>query len=234
MTKVNTFANWYYCRSAPGRVDIEGAGSGDFHSFDALKAPELKLTPCGAFKGSARPVFSAKNMRWPNPIRLINRFFETLFELPAKLMRLPVAILVTVLDIRFWIRMVLYTFGAVLLVMTLAYVAPVVWAPFGLKWFEPELNYFDQRSKGIGIYDARADYLGIFDPRMEPDFNSTSKAIAWENFTAYPDHKSEHVDEVAALLLVLFAISGRSQSWQVNDQFSRQFPLYSAWQSLWD
>ena len=131
-----------------------------------------------------------------NPIRLINRFFETLFELPSKLMRLPVAILVTVLDIRFWIRMVLYSLGAVMLVMTLAYVAPVVWAPFGLKWFEPELNYFDQRSKGIGIYDARADYLGIFDPRMEPDFNASSKSIEWESFTAYPDHKSEHVDEV--------------------------------------
>ena len=31
---------------------------------------------------------------------------------------------------------------------------------------------------------------------MEPDFNATSKNIEWENFTAYPDHKSEHVDEV--------------------------------------
>lgn len=131
-----------------------------------------------------------------NPIRLLNRLFEALFELPAKLLRLPVSLLVLILDIRFWIRMVLATIGAFLLVMTLAYVAPIVWAPVGLKWFEPELNYFDQRSKGIGIYDASSDYLGIFDPRMEPDFNSTSKTIEWESFTAYPDHKSEHVDEV--------------------------------------
>ena len=131
-----------------------------------------------------------------NPIRLINRLFELLFELPARLVRLPVAIMVLILDIRFWIRMVLYTIGSVLLVMTLAYVAPVVWAPMGLKWLGPQLDYFDQRSKGIGIYSARGDYLGIFDPRMEPDFNSTSKTIEWESFTAYPDHKSEHVDKV--------------------------------------
>jgi penicillin-binding protein 1A len=129
-------------------------------------------------------------------IRFINRFFEFLFELPAKLIRLPLAILVAILDIRFWIRVVLAIMGSVVLVMTLAYAAPVIWAPLGLKWFEPELNYFDQRSKGIGIYDASSDYLGIFDPRMEPDFNSTSKTIEWESFTAYPDHKSEHVDEV--------------------------------------
>ena len=131
-----------------------------------------------------------------NPIRLINRLFEMLFELPSRLMRLPISILVTILDIRFWIRMVLYSIGAVFLVMMMAYVAPVVWAPIGLRWFEPELNYFDQRSKGIGIYDSSNDYLGIFDPRMEPDFNASSKVIAWESFTAYPDHKSEHVDEV--------------------------------------
>jgi membrane peptidoglycan carboxypeptidase len=131
-----------------------------------------------------------------NPIRFINRLFEALFELPVKLLRLPVRILVTILDFRFWIRMVLYSIGAVLLIMTLAYVAPVIWAPMGLKWFDSELDYFDQRSKGIGIYDVSGDYLGIFDPRMEPDFNATAKAIEWESFTAYPDHKSEHVDEV--------------------------------------
>ncbi len=131
-----------------------------------------------------------------NPIRFINRFFEGLFELPVKLIRLPIALLVAILDIRFWIRLLLGAIASVLFIMTLAYVAPVIWAPLGLKWFEPELDYFDQRSKGISLYDASGDYLGIFDPRMEPDFNSTSKAIEWESFTAYPDHKSEHVDEV--------------------------------------
>ncbi len=131
-----------------------------------------------------------------NPIRLINRFFETLFELPSKLVRLPVSILVSILDIRFWIKLVLYSISSILLLLTLDYAAPVIWAPIGLRWMGAELNYFDQRSKGIGIYDASGDYIGIFDPRMEPDFNSTSKTIEWESFTAYPDHKSEHVDEV--------------------------------------
>ncbi len=131
-----------------------------------------------------------------NPIRLINRIFEALLELPIKLIRVPVSILVQVLDIRFWIRMVFYAIGSLLFIMTLAYVAPLVWAPVGLKWLDPQLDYFDQRSKGIGIYGANNDYLGIFDPRMEPDFNATAKTIEWENFTAYPDHKSEHVDEV--------------------------------------
>ncbi len=131
-----------------------------------------------------------------NPIRLINRLFEFLAESPAKLMRLPVAVLELILDIRFWIRLVLYSIGSFLLILTLAYAAPAIWAPMALKWLEPQLDYFDQRSKGIGIYSARGDYLGIFDPRMEPDFNSSSKTIEWESFTAYPDHKSEHVDKV--------------------------------------
>ena len=131
-----------------------------------------------------------------NPIRLINRLFEMLFELPAKLVRLPVSILATILDIRFWVKMVFYAFGSLLLIVLLAYAAPVIWAPIGVGWMGPELDYFDQRSKGIGIYDVRGDYLGIFDPRMEPDFNATSKTLEWESFTAYPDHKSEHVDEV--------------------------------------
>ncbi len=69
-----------------------------------------------------------------NPIRFINRLFESLFELPAKLVRLPVSILVTILDIRFWIRMVLYSIASVLLILTLAYAAPVIWAPIGLRW----------------------------------------------------------------------------------------------------
>ena len=106
----------------------------------------------------------------PNPIRLINRFFESLFELPAKLLRLPISILVTILDIRFWIKLVLYSLVSVMLVGVLAYVAPVVWAPIGLRWFDTELDYFDQRSKGISLYDARNDYLGIFDPRYGARF----------------------------------------------------------------
>lgn len=131
-----------------------------------------------------------------DPIRFLNRAFELLFEAPFKLIRLPVSILVAILDIRFWIRLVMYLGATVLLVVMLAYVAPVLWAPVGLGWYDAELDYFDQRSKGISMYDARGDYLGIFDPRMEPDFNAGLKAIEWENFTAYPDHKTEHVDEV--------------------------------------
>ncbi len=131
-----------------------------------------------------------------NPVRRLNRLIEKLAELPSKLARLPVAVLVTILDIYFWIRLVIYSIGAILLILVMAYVAPAMWGKIALQWIEPELDYFDQRSKGIGIYDARGDYLGIFDPRMEPDFNATAKAIEWENFTAYPDHKSEHVDEV--------------------------------------
>jgi hypothetical protein len=129
-------------------------------------------------------------------MRLFNRLMEALLNLPLRLGRDLVLLLVFILDLRFWLRLLLASIGMGVVVFLVAYVAPVLWAPFGLAIFGNELDYFDQRSKGIGIYDVTGDFLGIFDPRMESDFNATGKPIEWDDLTAYPDHKTEHVDEV--------------------------------------
>jgi membrane peptidoglycan carboxypeptidase len=130
-----------------------------------------------------------------NPIRMFNRLFELVFEAPLELLRWLVGWAEVIFTLRFWLRVLLVLLLSLGSVFLIAYIAPAIWTKFGASMFDAELYYFDQRSKGIGIYEAGGDYLGIFDPRMEPDFNSSGKAIKWEDFTAYPDHKSEHVEK---------------------------------------
>ena len=94
-----------------------------------------------------------------------------------------------------WLR------GAMLLGLvwvTLMALVAYAWAPvvgyLGQAYWAEELDYFDQRSHGVKIIDARGVTVGIFNPHLESDYVSSKIELA--DYTAYPDHKSLPVETV--------------------------------------
>ena len=93
--------------------------------------------------------------------------------------------------------------GAMLLGLvwvTLMALVAYAWAPavgyLGQAYWAEELDYFDRRSHGVKIMDARGVMVGIFNPRLESDYVSSKEPIELADYTAYPDHKSLPVETV--------------------------------------
>ncbi len=132
-------------------------------------------------------------------LRIAIRVLDSVVTAPYRLLRAIGRFLGLFLDRRLGIlKYAVFLIGGWAMVAAgLAYVFAPLWGWAGQAWWQEELRYFDERSRGTAILDARGVDMGIFDPRLdsENDLVLGPTPIVHDDFTAYPDHKSLHVQE---------------------------------------
>ncbi len=130
--------------------------------------------------------------------RIIIGILDTLLSLPFRLLKLLMRPLEFIMGPGVFQKGLMLVVGYFFFSVFLVYVLAPLWGWAAHSWWKSDLDYFDERSRGTAIYDARGEDMGIFDPRLdsEHDLNLTEKAIKYDDMVAFPDHKSLHVSTV--------------------------------------